>query len=370
MIKKYLFIPLFAFAMLVSKGASLVSQKDKDQISAEKLKPLGRFDRKEGRLELISSAVHFGVTFEGERCVVLASLENWQDHNYIQYELDGVYQKRLRVKGSKTDSLVISAGSGGKHTLWIFKATEAHSGPVFIHSLQAKNIKPLKIAKRPLIEFIGNSITCGAAADGSDVPCGEGEYHDHHNAYQAYGPRVARKFGLNYILSSVSGYGIYRNWNSDGPPLPQVYDKLDLQENSTRTWNSAAHSPDIISIALGTNDFSDGDGKKPRSVFDSVAYINAYVNFVKKLKKAHPDAQIVLLGSPMVRDAEELLFRASLNSVKRQIDTAFPGQKPLAVFFFKEMSINGCSWHPSVQDHEIMAQQLRPFLENLVSQIK
>ena len=48
----------------------------------------------------------------------------------------------------------------------------------------------------PLIEFIGNSITCGAAADVSEVPCGSGVDYDQHNAYYAYGPRVARMLGL------------------------------------------------------------------------------------------------------------------------------------------------------------------------------
>ncbi len=77
-------------------------------------------------------------------------------------------------------------------------------------------MKALKVPAASLIEFIGNSITCGAAADPSEVPCGTGVYHDQHNAYYAYGPRVARALAANYIVRSVSGSGIYRNWNSDG----------------------------------------------------------------------------------------------------------------------------------------------------------
>jgi len=366
MIRIFLLLPILVFSMLVTNRATSSHTKSKNQLSAEQLKPLGRFDINQGRLELIGSAVHFGVSFEGKQCLVLASLAEWQDHNYIQYELDGVYQKKIRVKGGGTDSLMIQAASGGKHILWLYKATEAHTGPVFIHKLLAQNVKSLSVAKKPLIEFIGNSITCGAASDPSDVPCGEGVYHDQHNAYLAYGPRLARMLGSNCFLSSVSGYGMYRNWNSAGPALPLVYNKLDLQDSSSRSWNSATYSPDIISIALGTNDFSDGDGKTPRTPFDSVAYINAYVNFVKRLKISHPKAQVVLLTSPMVTGAKDEIFRASLNSVKRQIDTAFPAQKPLAVFFFKGIPPRGCSWHPSVEDHQLMAQQLYPFFEKLI----
>jgi len=366
MLKPFLLLSILILNAVLANASPSASSKNKNELPADQLKPIGRFDISDGKLELIGSAVHFGISFEGKECMVLASLSPWQDHNYIQYEIDGVYQKRVKVKGGSTNSITITASSAGKHTLWIYKATEAQTGPVFIHKLQAKNIKALGIKRKPLIEFIGNSITCGAASDPSEVPCGTGEYHDQHNAYQAYGPRLARLLKVNYLLSSVSGYGMYRNWNSDGPTLPQVYDKLDLQESSDRKWNSETYSPDIISIALGTNDFSNGDGKKLRAAFDSVAYINTYVGFVKKLKASHPNAQIVLLNSPTVTGAKDQVFRACLNSVKRQIDSTFSEQKPLALFFFDSMDIHGCSGHPDLKDHEIMAKQLLPFFKKLV----
>jgi hypothetical protein len=53
----------------------------------------------------------------------------------------------------------------GMHTVWIYKATEAHTGPIFIEKITGQDLKPLKRPEAPLIEFIGNSITCGAAAD-------------------------------------------------------------------------------------------------------------------------------------------------------------------------------------------------------------
>ena len=113
-----------------------------------------------------------------------------------------------------------------------------------------------------MIEFIGNSITCGAAADASEVPCGTGVYHDQHNAYYAYGPRVARSLQTEFMLSSVSGYGIYRTWNTDGPSVPEVYEKTDFQKQGSRLWNFSSYTPRVVSIALGTNDLSDGDGKQ------------------------------------------------------------------------------------------------------------
>jgi lysophospholipase L1-like esterase len=342
-----------------------LSKASDNKLSGNQLRPIGRFDVSDSRLELISSGVHFGVSFEGPECTIVTSVSPSQ-HNYIQYELDGVYQKRLRVEGSA--ELKINAVSKGKHTLWIYKATEAHTGPVFIHELIADHVKPLGAPDLPLIEFIGNSITCGAAADPSEVPCGTGAYHDQHNAYLAYGPRVARQLNANFILSSVSGIGIYRNWNSDGPTMPLVYEKTDFQNESSRMWKFERYNPAVVSIALGTNDFSNGDGKKPRLPFDSATFTKNYVNFVKTVKSKYPKAPIVLLNSPMVSGTRNDIFLDCLNRVKRQTDVTYPTDKPVTIFIFKPMKARGCTGHPNVEDHELMADQLAPFLKSMVNQ--
>lgn len=334
-------------------------------IKAGDLKVMGRSAATDSTLELITSAAHFGVTFKGTECKLLVSISSWQDHNYLQYELDSVYQKRLRVNRGE-DTLVITAPSDGNHVLWIYKATEAHTGPIFVRHIVATDVHSLNVPERPVIEFIGNSITCGAASDPSDIPCDSGEYHDHHNAYMAYGPRVARSLHAEFVLSSVSGIGIYRNWNSDSPIMPAVYENTDMQEGSLRKWNFNTYQPAVVSIALGTNDFSRGDGKKPRLPFDSARFIAGYVNFVKTVKSKYPQAKIALLTSPMVSGSDDEIFVDCLNKVKRQIDLAYPSDKPVSLFFFSPITPRGCSYHPSVEDHELMADQLLPFFKELL----
>jgi hypothetical protein len=152
-------------------------------LPATALKPFGRyFIDKDQNIEMVSSAVHFGFSFEGKECQVFASMPDSNGHNYLQYELDGVYQKRVRINGNSKEPIVITAPNGGPHTVWVYKATEAHTGPILVQKIIAENSKTLQRPAAPLIEFIGNSITCGAAADPSEVPCGTGEYHDQHNA--------------------------------------------------------------------------------------------------------------------------------------------------------------------------------------------
>jgi lysophospholipase L1-like esterase len=347
---------------------SLASQgSDRATLFAPVLQPTGRYlVNNRQQLELVSSAVHTGFTFEGEECQVFASASWAGGHNYLQYELDGVYQKRVRLDGDTVRAINIRAPRSGTHTVWLYKATEAHTGAVILEKITGRNLKALPRMQRPLIEFIGNSITCGAAADPSEVPCGTGDYHDQHNAYYAYGPRVARALGAEFMLSSVSGIGIYRNWNSDGPTMPQVYENVDFQDKNTRRWDFSQYSPKVVSIALGTNDFSNGDGKRSRLPFDSAAFTSRYIDFVKLVKTKYPKARIALLSSPMVQGERNILLQNILATIKKNIDAQYPTSGPVALYFFKPMQPHGCSGHPSVEDHAILARELETFFKGML----
>ena len=336
-------------------------------LPASSLFPFGRYDWNEKRdLELISSAINFGFSFSGKECKLFAYLTDTTAHNYLQYELDGVYQKRIKLFGNERTPFTINAGKDGTHTVWIYKATEAHTGPVFIEKITGQSLKPLKRPEAPLIEFIGNSITCGAAADPSETPCGTGVYHDQHNAYYAYGPRVARALSVNFILSSVSGIGIYRTWNMNGPSMPQVYEKTDFQLDGRRLWNFETYKPAIVSIALGTNDLSSGDGKHERLPFDSAVFVSSYIKFVQLVKSKYSTATIALLSSPMINGERRTLLQNCLAAVKENIDALYPADQKIALYFFKPMQARGCTGHPNVEDHAILAEELVPFFRSLL----
>jgi hypothetical protein len=355
------------FISLFCSIASSCYAKSQDTLYASSLHPYGRYvQHVNGDLELISSAVHVGFKFNGTICSLYAYIPNPGAHNYLQYTLDGVYQKRIRISGNIHQPTLIGGMGKGIHTIWIYKATEATTGPIFIEKIIAHDIIALKVPQRPIIEFIGNSITCAAAADPSEIPCGMGEYHDQHNAYYAYGPRLARALGTNFILSSVSGIGIYRNWNSLAPAMPQVYENTDFQENSIRIWDFKTYTPRIVSIALGTNDFSDGDGRNPRLPFDSSIFVNNYIRFVKLVKSKYPKARIILLSSPVLDGSKKEKLQNCMESVKIHTDKSYPTDKHVVLFFFRTMHARGCGGHPSLEDHAILAKELEPAFRKLL----
>lgn len=359
------FLPIFFLFILPACNSPKTDGST--TLTASELFAFGRVLQNENNhIELISSAAHVGFTFTGTECQVYAYINASAGHNYLQYELDGEYQKRIKITGTANEPIVIKATTDGPHAVWLYKATEAHTGPLFIEKITGTNLKALKRPKAPLIEFIGNSITCGAAADPSEISCDTGEYHDQHNAYLAYGPRVARTLNVNFLVSGVSGIGIYRNWNSDGPTMPQVYDKADFNYEGKRLWDFQTYHPDIISIALGTNDFSNGDGKKPRLPFDSAVFVDNYIKFVTHVKSKYPDSQIALLSSPMINGDRRKTLQNCLTAVKQKIDAGNPSDKPVAVFFFQPMEAQGCTGHPNVEDHAVLAKEVTPFFKALL----
>ena len=320
-------------------------------------------------VQLIGSASFARMKFAGDTCVIFLRNEaSGGGHNYVSLELDGRYAGRLKIQNDsmKGYPLVIGSDTLLKHTLTVYKATEAANGNVIFGGILCDSLSKLPKPPEQSIEFIGNSITCGYGDDYTEIPCDSGTWYDHHNAYFAYGPVVSRMLNVKYLLSSVSGIGVYRNWNVKGPTMPQVYENLYLNTDSSYKWNFNRFNPDIVSICLGTNDFSDGDGVHERLPFDDEAFTNTYIQFVETLYGHYPDAQVALLSSPMLKGEKSELLIKCLKKVKEHFSDS--GHKPIALFEFKDITPHGCDYHPDIQDQELMAGQLYPFYRKLLEQ--
>lgn len=326
----------------------------------------GRTEVFKDSILLIGSASSVGFDFQGTKCSVILKSGKLH-HGYVSLEIDGKYAGRKRIENLPTEIQLIGE-KPGNHTVVIYKATEAANGNITF--LGAKeNIKKTKEKKRKKIEFIGDSITCGMGNDLTALPCGQGEWFDQHNAYYSYASIAARSLDADYILSSVSGIGMYRNWNDEHDQeaiMPDVYNNLYLNKDSSKPYNFT-FMPDIVCIALGTNDFSDGDKVKPRLAFNKEKYINNYIEFIKNLYAHYPDTKIVLLNSPMVSGKKNELFLQCLTTIKDTLNKE-KKHKPVTVFTFTEVTPHGCGYHPEIEDDKLMASQLTPFLQKVINE--
>lgn len=318
---------------------------------------------------LSASAASCTFNFTGESCAVyLKNTTPYEgDYNYVNFELDGVYFGRQKVDVKVAAPYIITApGKDVVHTLVVSKATEAANGQITITKIGAQGLSTPKENYKTKIEFIGNSITCGYGND-MEIPCGNGsKWYDQHNAYWSYAPRTARALNAQFMISAISGAGIYRNWNSNGPTVPQQYENAFLNTDSTSKWNFNNFTPDIVTIALGTNDMSKGDGKTPRLPFDKNEFINNYKKFIATIYSHYPNAQLVLLNSPMVSGESNVLLKECLTTIQTDINNQVKPLKAIKTFWFNAMQPKGCGYHPSIEDDAIMAQQLIPFIKTLL----
>ena len=360
--KKYLL-----FLLIIISFVSTAQKKVETQSLFEYK---GRVEKiQDNKVMLIGSASSVSFDFKGNSCTIsLQSIDSWEHQNYVSLELDGKYIGRIRIEKGAVQSFPVAVSNGKKtHHLSIYKATEATNGGVLFAGTTAKLIASSATQNKKKIELIGDSITCGYGNDASEIPCGKGDWFDQHNAYWAYGPVLARDLDADFVLSSVSGYGMYRNWNDEHlneAIIPDVYENLYLNKDKTKPYDFA-FQPDLVSICLGTNDLSDGDGKKARLPFNEEKYVSNYIDFIQTVYKHAPNTRIVLLNSPMVSGERNVTFVKCLKKVIQAFENDTT-HKPIALFEFQPMSPKGCGYHPDIADDKVMADQLNPFFKKLL----
>ena len=172
---------------------------------------------------------------------------------------------------------------------------------------------------------------------------------------------------VDYLLSSVSGIGMYRNWNNENQEeanMPDVYQNLYLDKNVNKPFSND-YQPDLVSICLGTNDLSEGDGIKNRVTFNEDKFISNYIEFVKMIYKKYRDTRIILLSSPMLSGEKNQLLINCLNKIKAEFNTDST-LKAIEIFQFKPMIPAGCDYHPSAEDHAKMAEEFEPFIRKML----
>ncbi len=316
--------------------------------------------------KLSGAASYIQITFTGTHCTVYFKDQYlYQNHNYMTAILDDEYLGRFQIERRKQTYDLAKDLENKEHTLLLCKATESQIGYVEFIGISCGDLLPVEDIRTRKIEFIGNSITCGMGLDFTDLPCDSGEWYDQHNAYLAYGPIIAQQLDSDWLLSSSSGIGVYRNWNSPGPTMPQVYHNLFLDEDTTLKWQPGTYNPDLISICLGTNDFSEGDGTYDRADVDSVQFVRKYINFIIMIQNLHPNSTICCVNSPMKQGKEKTrlgnFIKASIRQIKRK-----GTHQNIHFFEFTNAYNNGCTTHPDMEDHQQMAEELIPFYKKVM----
>ncbi|MDE7284264.1 MAG: GDSL family lipase [Lachnospiraceae bacterium] len=200
----------------------------------------------------------------------------------------------------KCYSLIDSAAPHTYH-IHIIKLSESPMSIVGIKQLITDKDAVLTPAKKQLrlLEFIGDSITCGYGVDDSNLE------HTFSTATEdvtkTYAYLTAQALHADYSMVSYSGYGIISGYTESDEKLasqlvPPLYPIVGFsrgtfhQESITaKNWNFADYRPDLIVLNLGTNDDSYCQDKKDRQE----EFAASYQKFLSDIRRLNPDAVIL-----------------------------------------------------------------------------
>jgi len=275
----------------------------------------------------------------------------------------------VRVDGSSIGRLVkpapglylVDGLASGTHTVRVDAVTEAQAGANEFGGFALAAGKPVNDEPRKWqMEFIGDSHTVGYGNTSTTRDCTGDEVWATTDNSQAFGPKVAKHYDADYRVNAISGRGIVRNYNGGGgDPLPVAY-PFTLFDHSVRDDGASWH-PQVIVIALGTNDFSTplnpGEKWATRDALHA-DYETTYVKFIESLRARNPQAFIIVWATDMAEHEIELEAGKVVAAIQAK------GDERIAFIPVNGLAMTGCHWHPSIADHEAIASKLIRFIDD------
>ena len=305
------------------------------------------------------------INFKGTS--VKALLKDKRGENYYNIILDDSVIDILYMDTTKRWYNLASDLNEGGHVLELFKRTEYDRGKTSFYGFEiSKNgiICPLEKNNR-IIEFFGNSITCGYGIEdysGNDSP--DSIYT---NNYLSYATLTARHFNADYYCTSKSGIGIMISWFDY--TIHKVWDKIDPM-NPDSKWDFSKVQPDIVVVNLFQNDswlvnmperkeFKEIFGKTPP---DETYIINSYIEFIKKVRSVYPNTEIICALGSMDATRDGSLWPGYIEKSVEILKKENSDNK-LYTHFFPYKDTPG---HPKVEEHKVMVESLIAFInENI-----
>lgn len=349
---------------------------NKIQLTPENVKYIGRTVLFEDTLFLSLSGS--GIAFEYTGCGLTLSLiggsaseipEN--DGNYARI---AVYVNDKRAADTQISSPAVSlriAESTGPQTsvIRLVKLSECAMSLIGVKPLEiscGETVRPAA-AKPHKIEFIGDSITCGYGVDDEDP------LHPFKTATEdvtrAYAYKTAAALNADYSMFSTSGYGIISGYTGDpsvkmtNQLIPDFYESMGFSYDLISgipapmdiPWDYSKYCPDAVVINLGTNDDSYCQEMQERQE----EYKNAYIEFLKVVRKHNPEAHIFcvlgLMGARLFPWVSKACAEYSASSNDQRITALELPEQDASIGYVSD-------YHPLESAHEKAAMTLVPVI--------
>lgn len=267
--------------------------------------------------------------------------------NRFRVRIDGDKAKGALIKGKGgEDTYTLAEGlSEGVHELSIIRLTEAGFGEWHVRDIMVDGEMLARPTPRPRrIEFIGDSITCGAGNTGATAHCPLDQNTEDETL--SYAALAADQLGASHTNLCYSGRGVYRDAKGfTSHPMTLLWKRTFVQRRDL-LWQPGTLVPDAVVVNLGTNDTA--------LSYEREKYVSAQASFYKVLRKAYPDAHIAYVVGTRKTTANVQQARADL----QRLVTSFGADANASFFSFASAESDehdGCAFHPGLRTHERMA---------------
>lgn len=325
----------------------------------------GRFDlTNKSKAAFDWPGVYITCAFEGTSCSAVL-----EGRNMFDAVIDEKIVRTIDVHGEKDTFLLADKLPAGKHELRIVKRTESNDRVSFFYGIMLDD--KAKIYKSEVkydhrIEFIGDSYTAGFGIEHQGRECAPDKCdslaYSTTNAAKSFGALISARFNADYQINAISGKGLVRNYNGidKGKEFPVCYSRtlqssVNNADVKSTEYNLTSWHPELVVIGIGINDFQ---ADPPYA--DSVKYDSVYTQLIKTISAKHSGVKIICCATE-VWPTKALIPR--VKAVVEKLNDA--GNKDVYYFEFQteNMALYG---HPSIADHEKIAQELCAFISKSV----
>lgn len=262
---------------------------------------------------------------------------------------------------------IINSNISDNYNVKIVKLSESLSSSFAIKEIKLDG-NPEPVRKNGLIEFIGDSITCGYGIDD------ENKDHNYSTATEditkTYAYKTAESLGYDYSMVSFSGHGVLSGYTSEKinseMTVPKYYNKIGHSNYSLLNGKNPdeiewdfSKKPDIIVLNLGTNDSSycQSDLQKQSD------FKLEYIKFLKQIREKNPDSKIVCTMGIMGGTLFPVIESAVLDYKSEY------GDNKIYTMEFDVQSFNDgvcVDYHPSEKTNIKASKKLTEFLKGII----
>ncbi len=282
-------------------------------LNQNNVKLIGRSHEINENLWLTFSASGIAFTYTGKclKATVLGGMIATANHDPLNHARLAIYVNDTRVindmiDAQKKEYTIFESAAVETVSVRIIKLSESAMSALAICPLEIGDDETISPAakKSHLIEFVGDSITCGYGVDDEDP------LHpfttNTEDPTRAYAYKTAMALDADYSLVSYSGYGIISGYVAEPKEkllshlVPKYYESFAFSDDvigvteaekirpADIPWNFQKIQPDVVVVNLGTNDDSYCQDFTDRQE----DYCQEYVNFLKVIRKHNPNAEI------------------------------------------------------------------------------